>query len=70
MNITHMSVSRKNLWDECRKKYYYKYHVKLKPEEPEPFWFTYGKIIHKIAEEYIEKKRRIKLRTNNRGCAE
>ena len=51
-----MSVSRKNLWDECKKKYYYKYHVKLKPEEPEPFYFTYGKIIHKIAEEYIEKK--------------
>jgi len=53
MNITHMSVSRKTVWDECQKKYYFKYHLKLEPEEPEPFYFTYGKIIHKIAEEYV-----------------
>jgi ATP-dependent helicase/DNAse subunit B len=56
MNITHMSVSRKTLWDECKKKYYYKYHLKLDPEQEEPFHFTYGKIIHKIAEEYIERR--------------
>lgn len=56
MNITHMSVSRKTLWDECKKKYYYKYHLKLEPEEEEPFYFTYGKIIHKIAEEFVERK--------------
>lgn len=48
-----MSVSRKTVWDECQKKYYYKYHLKLEPEEPEPFYFTYGKIIHKIAEEFV-----------------
>jgi ATP-dependent exoDNAse (exonuclease V) beta subunit len=51
-----MSVSRKTLWDECEKKYYYKYHLNLKPEEEEPFYFTYGKIIHKIAEEYVNEK--------------
>ena len=56
-----MSVSRKNLWDECRKKYYYQYHVKLKPEEPELLWFTYGKIVHKVAEEHIEKKKNCHL---------
>lgn len=56
MNITHMSVSRKSVWDECKKKYHYKYHLKLQPEEAEPFYFTYGKIIHKIAEEYVEKR--------------
>lgn len=48
-----MSVSRKTVWDECKKKYYYKYHIKLDPETEEPFYFTYGKIIHKIAEEYV-----------------
>ena len=48
-----MSVSRKTVWDECKKKYYFKYHINVKPDEPEPFYFTYGKIIHKIAEEYV-----------------
>lgn len=48
-----MSVSRKSVWDECKKKYYYKYHLKIDPETEEPFYFTYGKIIHKIAEEYV-----------------
>lgn len=56
MNISHMSVSRKTLWDECKKKYYYKYHLKLDTDEEEPFHFTYGKIIHKIAEVYIENR--------------
>lgn len=48
-----MSVSRKSVWDECKKKYHFKYHLKIEPEEPEPFYFTYGKIVHKIAEEYV-----------------
>lgn len=51
-----MSVSRKSVWDECQKKYYYKYHLKLDSEEEEPFYFTYGKIIHKIAEEFVGKR--------------
>lgn len=55
MNITHMSVSRKSVWDECKKKYYFKYHIKIEPDQEEPFYFTYGKIIHKIAEEYVER---------------
>lgn len=61
MNITHMSVSRKTVWDECQKKYFFKYHLNLKPEEDEPFYFTYGKIIHKIAEEYVENKGNLQL---------
>ena len=36
MNITHMSVSRKSVWDECKKKYHFKYHLKVESEEPEP----------------------------------
>ena len=62
MNITHMSVSRKTVWDECKKKYHYKYHLKLEPEEEEPFYFTYGKIIHKIAEEYVLKRGSVELK--------
>lgn len=58
-----MSVSRKTVWDECKKKYYYKYHLKLEPEEEEPFYFTYGKIIHKIAEEYVAKQGEVELKT-------
>lgn len=62
MNITHMSVSRKSVWDECKKKYFYKYHLKVVPDEEEPFYFTYGKIIHKIAEEYVGKRGEIELK--------
>lgn len=50
-----MSVSRKSVWDECKKKYHFKYHLKVEPDQEEPFYFTYGKIIHKIAEEYVER---------------
>lgn len=56
-----MSVSRKTVWDECKKKYHYKYHLNIKPEEEEPFYFTYGKIIHKIAEEYVLQKGSVEL---------
>ncbi len=53
MNIEHISVSRFQLWDQCKQAYKYKYHLKFKSSEPEPFYFVYGKIIHKIAEDYV-----------------
>ena len=56
MNINHISASRKQLFDECPLKYKYKYHLKLVSDEPEPVYFAYGKIIHKIADEYVKKK--------------
>lgn len=62
MNITHLSVSRKSVWDECKKKYHFKYHLKIDPQEEEPFYFTYGKIIHKIAEEYVKEKGQINIK--------
>lgn len=61
MNITHISISRMNLWEECEQKYKYKYHLQLKPEGPEPYYFLYGKIIHKISEEYVKNKAKIKI---------
>ena len=53
MNITHISVSRKGVFQECPQRYKYQYHLKLEREGPEPFYFTYGTIVHKIAEEFV-----------------
>ncbi len=62
MIIEHISVSRKSLWDECQQKYKYRYHLKLDPIEKTPFYFTYGKIIHKIAEKYTSGNGEITLK--------
>jgi RecB family exonuclease len=61
MNITHMSVSRKGVWDECQWRYRYKYHLEIPSPAEEPYYFTYGKIVHKIAEEYVRNKTKMKL---------
>ena len=61
MNITHMSVSRKSVWDQCQLCYKYKYHLEIPSPEEEPYYFVYGKIVHKIAEEYVKNKGTIKL---------
>jgi len=55
MNINHISVSRRGVYLECPKKYKFQYHDKI-PQKDEPFYFTYGKIVHKIAELYVENK--------------
>jgi ATP-dependent exoDNAse (exonuclease V) beta subunit len=54
MKIEHISISRKQLWDQCQQAYKYKYHLELKSNEPEPEYFLYGKLIHKVAEDYVE----------------
>jgi RecB family exonuclease len=56
MNISSISVSRKDTFDQCHLLYKYKYHDKLPSPEPEPFYFIYGKIIHTIAEELVLSK--------------
>jgi len=53
MKIEHISISRKQLWDQCQQAYKYKYHLELKSTEPEPEYFLYGKLIHKVAEDYV-----------------
>lgn len=55
MNIEHISVSRKLYFDTCPQAYKYKYHLGIKPDIPEPFHFTYGKMVHKVAEEYVSR---------------
>jgi len=53
MNIGNISVSRKQTWDQCHQSYKYKYHLKVIPSGPPPFYLTYGTILHKVAEEYV-----------------
>jgi len=53
MDIQHISVSRRGVWRQCQQQYKYQYHLKTEVDEPEPFYFTFGKILHKIAEEYV-----------------
>jgi len=53
MDIERISVTRKSIWDTCRQQYKYRYFLKLESPVPEPYYFEYGKIVHKIAEEYI-----------------
>lgn len=56
MKIPHISISRKALWDTCHEAYKFKYHLEVEPPGPEPIYFSYGKMIHKIAEEYVNRK--------------
>lgn len=56
MDIDHISVSRKKTYDTCPYQYRYRYHLKTPRPGEEPFYFVYGKMIHKIAEEYVRGK--------------
>ena len=53
MNITNISVSRKQVWDDCHQKYKYQYHMKVPSPDKEPSECIYVTIVHKIAEEYV-----------------
>jgi CRISPR/Cas system-associated exonuclease Cas4 (RecB family) len=56
MDINHISVSRQKTFEQCAQAYKYRYHLKLASPKPEPFYFIYGTIVHKIAELYVECK--------------
>ena len=56
MKISHLSVSRKQCWDLCEQQYKYRYHLNVIPDKPQPFYFTYGQIIHKGAELFVDSK--------------
>jgi CRISPR/Cas system-associated exonuclease Cas4 (RecB family) len=53
MNIEHISVSRGKSYKQCPYYYKLKYHEKIPNPGEEQFYFTYGKIIHKIAEQHV-----------------
>lgn len=54
MNIEHISVSRGKSYKQCAYYYKLKYHDKIPNPGEEQFYFTYGKIVHKIAECHVE----------------
>ncbi len=56
MNINHISVSRKKCYDLCAQQYKFRYHLKIPRPGPEPFYFTYGSIVHRIAEIYVQRQ--------------
>ena len=56
MNINHISVSRISVFRECSAKYRFHYHTKTPSPTEEPYYFTYGKIVHKISECYVSAK--------------
>lgn len=56
MDINHISVSRKQVFDLCQQQYKFQYHLKAPKDKEEPFYFIYGKIVHKIAEIYVKAK--------------
>jgi len=61
MRPSAISVSRKGTWDECQQRYKYRYYLKVESPEEEPYYFQFGKIVHKIAEEYVQQKGTISI---------
>lgn len=61
MEISNISVSRYQTFKECRTKYRFRYELKVIPEKPEQIYFSYGKIVHKIAEHYVLNKGKISI---------
>jgi CRISPR/Cas system-associated exonuclease Cas4 (RecB family) len=56
MLINHQSVSRKKCYETCSQQYKFRYHLKIPRPGEEPFYFTYGTIVHRVAELYVQKK--------------
>jgi len=56
MNINHISVSRDSTWKQCQYQYKFRYHEKIPRPGEEPFYFVFGKLVHKILELYVEGK--------------
>lgn len=61
MDIEHISVSRRQTFQDCPQKYKYRYHLKMLPEGPQPPYFAYGKTVHKIAEEFVREQGKIAI---------
>lgn len=58
MIIEHISVSRGKSYKNCAYYYKLKYHEKIPNPGEEQFYFTYGKIVHKIAEVHVQERGR------------
>lgn len=64
----HISVSRRQTWKECQQKYKYRYHLKIKSNEPPQPYFVYGKLVHKIAEIYVQEQGKKSIEEISREC--
>jgi hypothetical protein len=56
MLIEHISISRSKSYKQCDWYYKLKYHEKIQNPGVEQWYFTYGKIVHKCAELYVQEK--------------
>lgn len=56
MKIKYLSVSRTQVWEQCKQRYKYKYHLEIPSLVQEPPYLTYGKVVHKIIELYTKNK--------------
>jgi CRISPR/Cas system-associated exonuclease Cas4 (RecB family) len=56
MLIEHISISRGKSYKNCPYYYKLKYHEKIPNPGEEQFYFTYGKIVHKIAEVHVQER--------------
>lgn len=61
MLINHQSVSRKKCFDTCEQQYKFRYHLKVARPGPEPFYFTYGTIVHRVAEVYVQNRGELQI---------
>jgi CRISPR/Cas system-associated exonuclease Cas4 (RecB family) len=61
MEIKHTSVSRKKCYDSCPAQYKFRYHLKVPAPESDKFYLTYGTIIHRIAELFVQNKAQIPI---------
>jgi hypothetical protein len=64
----HISVSRKQLWQSCQQAYKFRYHLKIIPDGPVQPYFTYGKLVHKIAEIYVQEQGKRKIEDITSDC--
>ena len=64
----HISVSRQQTWSDCQAKYRYKYHLKLISDEPVQPYFIYGKLVHKIAEVYVQEQGKKDINEITKEC--
>ena len=64
----HISVSRRQTWSECQQKYKYRYHLKIKSNEPIQPYFTFGKFMHKIAEVYVQEQGKKLIEEISKDC--
>jgi RecB family exonuclease len=56
MLIDHLSVSRRKTFRQCAACYRFRYHLKTPRPGIEPEYFVYGKLVHRVAEIYVQKQ--------------